>query len=109
MNPLILRLKNSIDKSVLDSIDKNLLGLHLFVPISVKDNFLLYVNLENEKMHNCIMPSSQLDFESEHTVIKTNKRNDWQGYYKMRNKFFVDCVKEGETTAYQKVLTKTNG
>lgn len=27
----------------------------------------------------------------------------------MRNKFFVDCVKEGETTAYQKVLTKTNG
>ena len=40
MNPLILRLKNSIDKSVLDSIDKNLLGLHLFVPISVKDNFL---------------------------------------------------------------------
>ena len=55
------------------------------------------------------MPSSQLDFESEHTVIKTNKRNDWHGYYKMRNKFFVDCVKEGETTAYQKVLTKTNG
>lgn len=76
---------------------------------SIKDNFLLYVNLENEKMHNCIMPSSQLDFESEHTVIKTNKKNDWQGYYKMRNKFFVDCVKEGETTAYQKVLTKTNG
>ncbi len=60
-------------------------------------------------MHNCIMPSSQLDFESEHTVIKTNKGNDWQGYYKMRNKFFVDCVKEGETTAYQKLLTKTNG
>jgi len=40
MNPLILRLKNSIDKTVLDSIDKSLLGLHLFVPISVKDNFL---------------------------------------------------------------------
>lgn len=76
---------------------------------SVKDNFLLYVNLENEKMHNCIKPEKQLDFESEHTVIKTNKRNDWHGYYKMRNKFFVDCVKEGETTAYQKVLTKTNG
>ena len=33
-------------------------------------------------MHNCIMPSSQLDFESEHTVIKTNKKNDWHGYYK---------------------------
>ena len=40
MNPLILRLKNSIDQSVLNSIDKGLLGLHLFVPISVKDNFL---------------------------------------------------------------------
>lgn len=40
MNPLILRLKNSIDQNILNSIDKGLLGLHLFVPISVKDNFL---------------------------------------------------------------------
>ena len=40
MNPLILRLKNSIDQNILNSVDKGLLGLHLFVPISVKDNFL---------------------------------------------------------------------
>lgn len=40
MNPLILRLKNSIDQNILDNIDKNLLGLHLFVPISIKDDFL---------------------------------------------------------------------
>ena len=40
MNALILRLKNSIDKKILDSIDKNLMGQHQFVPISVKDNFL---------------------------------------------------------------------
>ena len=40
MNALILRLKNSIDKKILESVDKNLMGLHLFVPISVKDNFL---------------------------------------------------------------------
>lgn len=40
MNALILRLKNSIDKKILESVDKNMMGLHLFVPISVKDNFL---------------------------------------------------------------------
>ncbi len=40
MNALILRLKNSIDKKILDSIDKSLMGQHQFVPISVKDNFL---------------------------------------------------------------------
>ena len=40
MNALILRLKNSIDKKILDSIDKNLMGQYHFVPISVKDNFL---------------------------------------------------------------------
>lgn len=40
MNALILRLKNSIDKKILESVDKSLMGLHLFVPISVKDNFL---------------------------------------------------------------------
>lgn len=40
MNALILRLKNSIDKKILESIDKSLMGQHQFVPISVKDNFL---------------------------------------------------------------------
>lgn len=74
---------------------------------SIKDDFLLYINLENEKMHKCIIPSKQLEFESEHTVIKTNKNNNWQGYYKIRNKFFIDCLREGEDKAYQKVLTKT--
>lgn len=40
MNALILRLKNSIDSKILESIDKKLMGQLLFVPISVKDNFL---------------------------------------------------------------------
>ncbi|MBQ8460277.1 Flp pilus assembly complex ATPase component TadA [bacterium] len=40
MNALILRLKNSIDQKILNSIDKNLMGQYHFVPISVKDNFL---------------------------------------------------------------------
>jgi type IV pilus assembly protein PilB len=40
MNALIQRLKNSIDKNLLESIDKSLMGQHYFVPISVKDNFL---------------------------------------------------------------------
>lgn len=40
MNALILRLKNSIDTKILESIDKNLMGQYQFVPISIKDNFL---------------------------------------------------------------------
>ena len=40
MNALILRLKNSIDKNILQNIDNTLMGRHQFVPISVKDNFL---------------------------------------------------------------------
>lgn len=47
MNALILRLKNSIDKKILDSIDKNLMGQYHFVPISVKDNFLFVAVSKN--------------------------------------------------------------
>ena len=47
MNALILRLKNSIDQKVLDSIDKNLMGQYHFVPISVKDNFLFVAVSKN--------------------------------------------------------------
>lgn len=47
MNALILRLKNSIDKKILDSIDKKLMGQHQFVPISVKDNFLFVAVSKN--------------------------------------------------------------
>ena len=47
MNALILRLKNSIDQSILESIDKNLMGQYHFVPISVKDNFLFVAVSKN--------------------------------------------------------------
>jgi type IV pilus assembly protein PilB len=40
MNALIQRLKNSIDTTLLNSLEKTLMGQHYFVPISVKDNFL---------------------------------------------------------------------
>lgn len=40
MNALILRLKNSIDRKLIDSIDKEMMGKNLFVPISIKDDFL---------------------------------------------------------------------
>ena len=40
MNALILRLKNSIDQNVLNSIDKKVIAQYNFVPISIKDNFL---------------------------------------------------------------------
>ena len=40
MNSHILRLKNSIDKQIIDKIDKKLMGELLFVPISIKQNFL---------------------------------------------------------------------
>ena len=47
MNALILRLKNSIDKKIIDSVDKNLMGQYHFVPISVKDNFLFVAVSKN--------------------------------------------------------------
>ena len=47
MNALILRLKNSIDQSILESIDKNLMGQYHFVPISVKDSFLFVAVSKN--------------------------------------------------------------
>lgn len=47
MNALILRLKNSIDKKILESIDNNLMGQYQFVPISVKDNFLFVAVSKN--------------------------------------------------------------
>ena len=40
MNSLIIRLKNSIDVNVFEKIDKTLLGEHLFVPISIRENYL---------------------------------------------------------------------
>lgn len=47
MNALILRVKNSIDQKILNSIDKSLMGQYHFVPISVKDNFLFVVVSKN--------------------------------------------------------------
>lgn len=47
MNALILRLKNSIDHNILNSIDKNLMGQYHFVPISVKDSFLFVAVSKN--------------------------------------------------------------
>lgn len=37
---LIIRIKNNLDKKLLNKIDKNLLKEHLFLPIKIKDNFL---------------------------------------------------------------------
>ncbi len=47
MNALILRLKNSIDQNILNSIDKNLMAQYHFIPISVKDNFLFVAVSKN--------------------------------------------------------------
>src|SRR5574344_1969631 len=47
MNALILRLKNSIDKKILENIDTGLMGKHQFIPISVKDNFLFVAVSKN--------------------------------------------------------------
>lgn len=57
MNALILRLKNSIDKKILESIDKSLMGQHQFVPISVKDNFLFVAvsKISNKEEINVIL------------------------------------------------------
>ncbi len=47
MNALILRLKNSINKSLLENIDNKLLGQYQFIPISIKDDFLFIAVSKN--------------------------------------------------------------
>ena len=62
MNALILRLKNSIDKKILESIDAKLMGQHQFVPISVKDNFLFVAvskNSNKEEINNILKNTFQ--------------------------------------------------
>lgn len=59
MNALILRLKNSIDKTLLEKIDKQLLWLHQFVPISVKGEFLFVAvgkNSDKDKISAVLKP-----------------------------------------------------
>lgn len=62
MNALILRLKNSIDKKILEGIDPKLMGQHQFVPISVKDNFLFVAvskNSNKEEINNILKNTFQ--------------------------------------------------
>lgn len=47
MNALILRLKNSIDRELVNKVDAALMGKQLFIPISVKDNFLYVAVCKN--------------------------------------------------------------
>lgn len=72
MNALILRLKNSIDKKILESVDKNLMGLHLFVPISVKDNFLFVAvsKASNKDEVNAILKNLLLNQSSLCLLVK---------------------------------------
>lgn len=67
---------------------------------------LVYINLENEKMRVVIDLNQKEVFESEHVIINTSSEDDWSSYYKMREKFFVDCVNEGQEIAVEKILRK---
>ena len=50
MNELQNRLKNSINKQILNQVDKSLMEQHRFVPISVKDGFLFVaINSTSDK------------------------------------------------------------
>ena len=50
MNEILSRLKNSINKEVLNHIDKSLMEQYNFVPISVKDKYLFVaVNSKSDK------------------------------------------------------------
>ena len=50
MNELLNRLKNSINRQMLNKIDSALLEQYKFVPISVKDNFLFVaINSQTDK------------------------------------------------------------
>ena len=50
MNELLSRLKNSVNKQILNKVDKSLLEQYKFVPISVKDKYLFVaVSLTSDK------------------------------------------------------------
>lgn len=50
MNELLNRLKNSVNKQILNKVDEALLEQYKFVPISVKDNFLFVaINAASDK------------------------------------------------------------
>ena len=50
MNELLSRLKNSVNKQILNKVDRALLEQYKFVPISVKDKYLFVaVGLNSDK------------------------------------------------------------
>ena len=50
MNELLNRLKNSVNKQILNKVDRALLEQYKFVPISVKDKFLFVaINSQSDK------------------------------------------------------------
>ena len=69
-------------------------------------NVLVYINLENEFMHQVIGLDGQKSFEACHRVIKSERQNNWGMYYKIRDEFFVSCINDGQDIAVQKVLSK---
>ena len=71
-----------------------------------KNDVLVYINLENEKMHIGIGLDEREEFESSHNVIVTNRQYAWHDYYKTREAFFMSCINEGQEVAIKKVLKK---
>ena len=50
MNELLIKLKNTINKKIYNQVDKELMEKHLFVPISVRDNYLFVaINPQTDK------------------------------------------------------------
>lgn len=69
---------------------------------------LVYINLENEFMHQAIGLDEQKSFETCHRVIKSERQDNWRMYYKIRDEFLVNCINDGQDIAVQKVLNKNN-
>ena len=62
MNELQNRLKNSINKQILNQVDKTLMEQHKFVPISVKDRFL-FVAINSTSDKDTISEKLRLTFQ----------------------------------------------
>ena len=81
MNEILSRLKNSINKEVLNHIDRALMGQYNFVPISVKDKYLFVaVNSKSDKNKINTLLKEYFPYQVKFIQIGDNDLNELVSY-----------------------------
>lgn len=70
---------------------------------------VVYRDIENSSRMVAVSKDNQEEFEKTHNVVFGNSQiNDYADrYYNTRHKFFEDCITDGQTTAVQKILSRS--